>query len=745
MSVHRINDYINSPFKFLDAYELKDSKVFFGRKKETDQLYKMVYKTNMLMIYGESGTGKTSLVQCGLASRFEGPDWLPFFIRRRENINESIQETLDVYIKKAVVKEAELTEKIAYLNSKYFRPVYLIFDQFEELFILGTKEEQAKFIQDIKSLVDSKLACKVLFVMREEYISQLYEFEKVIPAIFDFRLRVEPMNRLDVAEVIKKSFAKFNIRVAKGATDLVEDMIDNISGKEARIQLPYLQIYLDKLYREHYKARYKNLKYLILPPLIFKHSIVEKIGNIDDILQGFLLQSRDDLQVILTKKYPDISKTFVHDLLNEFVTEEGTKRPVKYTIEDDKINLDKKIKDIFPNTSNGIFTEVIEILKGDRIIRDNDNLLELAHDSLAKLIDEQRTDEQKIRNTIFQKLKNTRLLYEKTEAYLSKEDLLLINQNLFPTQLVDYQEFIEKSEFYHKEADKLEKLKAKEDIEKEERRKRAELEAEEAEKRRQLEQNKNVELKKKSSQIRKWAGVAFVLAGLASCLAWFAYENYKKAESEKDIAVVEQKKADSLSIQLAIANHTSKIKTAENYKYRGLYAEAIETIDSITSKNIGDTIINPPKILTAYKKEWKEVYAYIQKANQALGKSSLPKASELYITAFKIDTLKPYQFELTAQTVATSTKNNWLEEKIFNTQKDMIRNIESYLRQGGTWVNNCECNLAANAYINAKRLKKELKKEYMNEGDVKIAQELTNEIEEFRKKKTLCQNGENCR
>ena len=63
---------MKSPFKFLDAFTLKDKDAFFGRDQEIDTLYSLVYKTPMVLVYGLSGTGKTSLIQCGLANRFDG-------------------------------------------------------------------------------------------------------------------------------------------------------------------------------------------------------------------------------------------------------------------------------------------------------------------------------------------------------------------------------------------------------------------------------------------------------------------------------------------------------------------------------------------------------------------------------------------------------------------------------------------------------------------------------------------------
>ena len=55
------------PFKFLDSYNQKDKDIFFGRDEEIEALYEMVFQTPILLIYGASGTGKTSLIQCGLA------------------------------------------------------------------------------------------------------------------------------------------------------------------------------------------------------------------------------------------------------------------------------------------------------------------------------------------------------------------------------------------------------------------------------------------------------------------------------------------------------------------------------------------------------------------------------------------------------------------------------------------------------------------------------------------------------
>jgi len=81
-----------SPFKFLDPYGKDDINFFFGRDEEIEKLYQSVNKNRIVLVYGLSGTGKTSLVQCGLTERFDVTDWVPFFIRRGCNLNASLKK-----------------------------------------------------------------------------------------------------------------------------------------------------------------------------------------------------------------------------------------------------------------------------------------------------------------------------------------------------------------------------------------------------------------------------------------------------------------------------------------------------------------------------------------------------------------------------------------------------------------------------------------------------------------------------
>jgi AAA+ ATPase superfamily predicted ATPase len=238
-----------SPFKFLDPYTLEDKELFFGREAEIDTLHDLVYETNLILIYGPSGTGKTSLIQCGLASRFQKTDWFDLYIRRRDNINYALLAEIRKNALTPISDDASVPTAVQSLFLDFFKPIYLIFDQFEELYLLGTHEERQTFIQTIADIVKADISCKMIIVMREEFIALLYDFEKIVPQLFDKRIRVEPMSFANVDKVIRGSASQFNIDL-DDSENTVSLIIDKISDGKSGVQLSYLQVYLDRLYRE---------------------------------------------------------------------------------------------------------------------------------------------------------------------------------------------------------------------------------------------------------------------------------------------------------------------------------------------------------------------------------------------------------------------------------------------------------------------------------------------------------------
>jgi hypothetical protein len=388
---------MNSPFKFLDAYTLRDKDAFFGRGQEVEQLFEMTTENQLLLIYGQSGTGKTSLVQCGLAGRFYPTDWYPIFIRRNDNINTALREVLSRTVSATLEENLNLespAEMVEELYAHYLRPIYLIFDQLEELFILGAAKEQAQFIQTIAGLLAANLPCRILFILREEYLAHLYGFEKAVPSLFDRRLRVEPMSLVKVEEVIRNSCAHFGIRLEAPA-DNVQQILDNISVGKSGIQLPYLQVYLDQLWRE--AAKNARLGSDAAPTeVVFTTAVIQKLGDIEQVLPRFLEEQERQIWLSLSERHPELEGGYraVRDVLDVFVTEEGTKRPVPFETRGEQIEISDRFTSKFP-LQNPMLSDCIKALENSRILRVREGSYELAHDSLAAMIDEGRTEEQR--------------------------------------------------------------------------------------------------------------------------------------------------------------------------------------------------------------------------------------------------------------------------------------------------------------------------------------------------------------
>ncbi|MEO8070667.1 MAG: ATP-binding protein, partial [Acidobacteriota bacterium] len=207
---------MTSPFKFLDAYDPQDKDIFFGRTEEVDALYTLIFQTDLLLVYGQSGTGKTSLIQCGLASRFKATDRFELLVRRKDDLDAALDREIARHALTPIDEGTALADAVQSLYLDHLRPVHLIFDQFEELFVLGSPGEQRIFIDAIAALLKKEVACKVIIVMREEFIAMLYEFEKTVPKLFKKRFRVEPMNPQNVTRVITGTTAAFAIELEHG-------------------------------------------------------------------------------------------------------------------------------------------------------------------------------------------------------------------------------------------------------------------------------------------------------------------------------------------------------------------------------------------------------------------------------------------------------------------------------------------------------------------------------------------------
>jgi hypothetical protein len=544
----------------------------------------MVFKTPLTLLYGLSGTGKTSIIQCGLAGRFDGPDWLPFYIRREQDINQALHKALSAALDGPA--PSSLPEVITALFDDYLRPVYLIFDQFEELFILGKPEEQAAFAANLRLLTERKLPCRVILVIREEYLGQLYPLEKEIPTLFDYRLRIEPMNNARVLEVLEKSFQCFNIALEEPADALRQGIIDNVSDGKSGIQLPYLQIYLDMLYRDDYQREYGDQERgQALPPLEFTHQEVRDFGKIEGVLDQFLREQTTALQQELAARYPALPENSVRAVLDAFVTEDGTKRPVALRREAEHLVPEAGFQPLFPSMPTEALAYCLSALEQSRLLRLSDDSAELAHDSLAALIDRQRTDEQRQLNEVKRRLAAAYLEKERTGVWLSERQLLSMEEFLPKLQLEPHlRQFIE--DCYAE----LQRQKAAAERQQHEELERARQQAEQ-ERRLRDEAVRGRRRARVFSWISALVAVLAVVVGVVAFFQWqVAQEKGKEANRELVNALIE--KQDRLKVELQNAERA--LKAYQMAEHEPLGEKARQQIEKL-KKDIKDVEANIKK------------------------------------------------------------------------------------------------------------------------------------------------------
>jgi len=427
-----------NPFKFLDSYTRQDKEIFFGRDREIEEMYQKVFEGKMLLVYGISGTGKTSLINCGLANKFEDSDWLPVTVRRGRSILDSLVKELQ---KNAIPPSpadagtppggrhtgsdlidgrsspARIVKSLQSIYLDHFKPIYLIFDQFEELFIFGDREERENFIQVVKAIVDSDVQCRLIFSIREEYLASVTEFELTLTDFLANRMRVEKMTHQHAVDVIEGPCRVHGIEVEEGFS---EALLNKLNPESNEVELTYLQVFLDKVFKitsENIQHPTSNVQ---LPNkerkkqnrIEFAKPLLEKVGDVSDLLGAFLeeqISALDD---------PDIGLA----ILKSFVSLKGTRKQIS----GEEIQETAKTfgQDIPDNTLKEYLQQFVNL----RILKDKDETgrYELRHDSLADKIYEKITLVEKELLEIRQFLENALDQYEKRKIYLTGKDLKYI-------------------------------------------------------------------------------------------------------------------------------------------------------------------------------------------------------------------------------------------------------------------------------------------------------------------------------
>jgi Novel STAND NTPase 1 len=222
-----------APFRGLEPFRRIDEQIFCERDRETMRLIQLIALYRGVLLYGESGAGKSSLVNAGLVPRAADERWYPVRlryqpIRGRELMMESLADvplkgsTIFAQNGQALISVAALGAELQADNgflSEDDRALLLIFDQFEEIITLtaeaaersGNAQSAREAQENVKQfLVDvlrsSHMPVKVLFAFREDYLAKIGRLLAEVPNVMDQYMRLEPVRTTNVEHIISGPF-----------------------------------------------------------------------------------------------------------------------------------------------------------------------------------------------------------------------------------------------------------------------------------------------------------------------------------------------------------------------------------------------------------------------------------------------------------------------------------------------------------------------------------------------------------
>ncbi|MFZ4428487.1 MAG: AAA family ATPase, partial [Saprospiraceae bacterium] len=460
---------LKTPFKFLDSYQKEDYDIFFGREKETEGLYNALSGVKHLLVYGPSGAGKTSLVECGLRNQFSDADWFALTIRRGSNINTAFYERINEHLadRIALSEDTRMPEEgsagfglaIEKLFEERYQPVYLLFDQFEELLIQGKKEEKEDFFTGLNGLIRYKVPCRVILIMREEFIGYLSEFEHLCPSIFQYRFRLEKMNKSHVREMLVRTLNAHTYQDSFVSTDsetLAGGILARIPDEKFEIELAHVQVFLTELWNRALERDPQGQKPVLDPALI------RDTDQLEGILDQFLKVQLQELEPIFGGKAP-------LEALAAMISDRYTK--LQMSLPELQAELSRRGVGLQQPLES--LMKAFEERKIVRPLRSGSEVeYEISHDVLALVVGRNQTEEMKLR----EEADKIYSVYEARAGLFSREDI----DHMRPYQRIKacssaLQHRIEESEAFLEAEEK--RIQAEKDQELKRERERAEKEA----------------------------------------------------------------------------------------------------------------------------------------------------------------------------------------------------------------------------------------------------------------------------
>ena len=293
---------IPCPYPGLRPFQVQESDYFLGRSRELAMLLNQVRTSPGVILVGNSGVGKTSLLQAGLMAALAQGDRLSgtsqaevrYLQPGAQPLNSLALALLDPQLSNAE-KHQQLSrlQPLLHQGKEGFRnlltmafvqPLYLIVDQFEELFSLCQNPgERETFWECLGAVIEmtqqERGPHRVVIALRADYLGHCLEFgpETLREFLQSHLMILSPLTGQVLREVIAEPAQRVKLPLQEDLVNVLYQDVHKLTNP-----LPLLQYTLLQLWR-----RGKNQGLLL--------STYQELGGLQDCLDRVATEAFDQL------------------------------------------------------------------------------------------------------------------------------------------------------------------------------------------------------------------------------------------------------------------------------------------------------------------------------------------------------------------------------------------------------------------------------------------------------------------
>jgi WD40 repeat protein/energy-coupling factor transporter ATP-binding protein EcfA2 len=389
-----------NPFPGLRPFSVEESHLFFGREGQCEIVLGYLARNRFAAVTGASGSGKSSLIYCGLIPALyggfitnAGSKWRIITTRPGNSPVENLAEAIassekhekseeDINIDKQILytilrrSSFGLVNAVRQIKLAPGENILLILDQFEELFrykesrkdITVVNETEAYIKMLVNAIGQKDQPIYVVLTMRSDFIGECSQFQELTKLINKSNFLVPQMTRDDFKEAITGPLA---VGGAEIDPQLLQLLLNSIEDKND--QLPVLQHVMMRTWEFWTRNNEPNT------PLRTRD--YEVAGKIENALSMHANEAFEELM----DEGKVICKAMFRCLTEKGTDNKGTRHPatIKYIAEIAQVP-DEKVIDVvgkFRAKGRSFLTP------GDEVIIDSDTVIDISHESLMRIWD----------------------------------------------------------------------------------------------------------------------------------------------------------------------------------------------------------------------------------------------------------------------------------------------------------------------------------------------------------------------